>query len=106
MKQEATRAERKVHGAWIDVAIILTGSVPPDHLLTNQQHLSDWLHALRGESAMYKTLGIYAWQTEAVNYNLVRALVFFLLQLASFIYSASAKGSQLPKRRVGPSCIR
>lgn len=64
-------AGRTVNGAWIDVAVILTGRMPPPHLLRHIQLMSDWLRSIRGSSAIYNILGTYAFQMNDMTFEVV-----------------------------------
>jgi hypothetical protein len=65
---------RVLHGAWLDVATVLTGApVPAEYTHGSPEDLSAFLRTLRGNhSARFNDLGIYMLQWPDLDFTVVR----------------------------------
>jgi hypothetical protein len=63
------------HGAWDDLAIVLTGErLPQEYRQAHDSNASTFLRNLRGCSAAYNMLGIYMFQMPDLDYDVVCSL--------------------------------
>jgi hypothetical protein len=66
------------HGAWDDLAIVLTGErLPKEYRQAHDSNASTFLRNLRGCSAAYNMLGIYMFQLPELDYDAVCSLSCF-----------------------------
>jgi hypothetical protein len=72
--EERAGVSQPPHGAWDDLAIVLTGErLPREYRQAHDSAASTFLRNLRGCSAAYNMLGIYMFQMPDLDYEVVRS---------------------------------